>query len=324
MAGRVGEALAYLTMTKMWGYVYWDRIASVWMRAAHKATIQHKEMVRIAKMVGNLNGQSFSLQPDFVFETSDNRVALMEAKGSFVTPGNIRPNAKGPLKHGLDQTAIWAPLIKPTASKCIAINSLLREESDSCGDPSVILHVDPPPERNSDIEPVEIHPESIRRGNYGAWLMGMGFRRSGFALAYHREFRNYHVELPVVTIQGQEFALSIQGLRLDANWFGHLPMLPFDFWPLQRKYSSSFLREVGVTGVYALGLEVRTLRTVCASLVNPDSESIMDLPAINIDMWNDGRTTSGFYGSIFPDGSLMGIVSRGILERELKYEKFTL
>lgn len=323
LAGRIGEALAYLTMTKMWKYAYWDRIASVWMRAARNATIKHEDMVRVARLTGNLTGQSLNLQPDFVFEKTDETVALMEAKGSFVTPGNERPDAKGPLKHGLDQTAKWAPRITPAPAKSIAIESLLREASDSCSDPSLILHVDPPAEGSPDIEPVEFRPDAIRRGNYGAWLMGMGFRSSGLALADRREIRTDEVELPIVKMNGQEFALSIHGWRVDRNRVEPVPWWPFELWHVPWRHRFEFLRHVGVTGVYALGLEMMTLRAVCGALVNPSPSAMMDLPSIDFDSQSGTRGPDGFYGSIFRDGSMMGIVNSRHLE-EMRTEKFAL
>lgn len=324
LAGRIGEALAYLTMTKIWGYAYWDRIASVWMRAASNATINHTDMVRVARFTGSLAGQSIDLQPDFVFEKPDKTVALMEAKGSFVTPGNDRPDVKGPLKHGLDQTAKWASLIVPPPAKSIAIASLLREASDSCSDPSLILHVDPPTDETPDIEPVEYRPDTIRRGNFGAWLIGMGFRNSGFALAERRESDTATVELPVITLNGVDFALSIQGWRVNRHQFAPFPWWSFDLRHVPLRHRFEFLRDIGVTGIYALGLEIGTLRAVSAALLDPASNSMMDLPIFDFGRQSGMQSQDGFYGSVFPDGSLLGIVSNRYLDREMRTETFEL
>ena len=146
LSGRIGEALAYLTMVQpTWGYAYWDRVATVWMRAAHNANIHHHDMLRAAHYTGLISHNSPTPQPDFTFEKPDGTVALMEAKGSFVTPGNSRPDVKGRLKHGLEQLANWGSLIAPPPAHLIAIASLLREQNDPCTDPSLILHVDHPP-----------------------------------------------------------------------------------------------------------------------------------------------------------------------------------
>ena len=127
LAGRIGEALAYLTMVKLWGYVYWDRIASVWLRAARGLQIRHQDMVRVARYTGSLTGNAATPQPDFVFEKADHTTSLMEAKGSFVTPGSSRPDVKNVLKHGLEQLDTWSSLIAPAPSSSIAIGSFLRE-----------------------------------------------------------------------------------------------------------------------------------------------------------------------------------------------------
>lgn len=228
LAGRIGEALAYLTMTKKWGYTYWDRIASVWIRAASNSHINHRDMVKAARFTGCLTSGQFDLQPDFVFEKPNGNVALMEAKGSFITPGNDHPNAKGPLKHGLDQTAKWANLISPAPSECIAISSLLREQSDRSSDPSLILHVDPPPGEQIDIEPAELPVDTIRRANIGAWLTGMGFQTSGIALTTGREYSHADTSLPVVTINGFDFAIRIHGWRVDPDRHVPPPFMPFE------------------------------------------------------------------------------------------------
>ena len=55
LAGRFGEAVAYLTMVK-WGYVYWDRIATLWERAVAKSGMTHPERVKRAKAIASKLG----------------------------------------------------------------------------------------------------------------------------------------------------------------------------------------------------------------------------------------------------------------------------
>ena len=324
LAGRVGEALAYLTMVKLWGYVYWDRIASVWLRAARGRQIEHQDMVQAARYTGHLDGSAPTPQPDFVFEKPDRTASLMEAKGSFVTPGNKHPDVKNELKHGLEQLDAWSSLIAPSPSSCIAIGSLLREASDPCDDPSLIVHVDPPPTERPGIAPIEVPLDAVRRGNYGAWLKEMGFRRGGRALADRREVETRAIELPVVTLNGRDFALSIKGWRVDDHW-----PVPFPWWPIELihvppRHRFEFLREIGITGVYAAGLEVATLRAVCKALGSTSSAALMDLQPVMDWLERDAREAEGFYGSIMPDGSLLGIVSSRHLRRDAKMETFKL
>lgn len=324
LAGRTGEALAYLTMTKMWGYAYWDRVASVWLRAARNCNIRHEEMVHVARFTGNLSGQSFEPQPDFVFERKDKAVALMEAKGSFVTPGNENPNAKSILKHGLEQLASWAPLITPSPAKSLVIGSFLREASDPCSDPSLILHVDPPLDGTPRTEPVKLRQDEIRRGNFGAWLIGMGFLNSGFALINRRETEVAGVNLPIVTLNGVDFALSIQGWRVDRPLPVHSSRWPFEMLCALWLHRFELQKDIGVSGIYVLGLEVQTLRAVCAALRDPSSGVMMDLPDIDFGKQRDASVSEVFYGSIMPDGSILGIISSRHFEQEMRTEKFLL
>jgi hypothetical protein len=268
--------------------------------------------------------RSFQLQPDFVFEKPDQAVALMEAKGSFVTPGNECPDAKAVLKHGLNQLAKWAPRISPSPAKSIAIGSFLREVSDPSSDPSVILHVDPPAEKIPDIIPFKFRPDAIRLGNFGAWLIGMGFRNSGFALVDRRGIDTSGVELPIINLKGFDFALSIQGWHAERHQFAQFPWWPFELWHVPWRHRFEFLRDVGVNGFYAMGLEVHTLRAACAALKNPSSEAMMDLPTIDFSRHNDAREQDGFYGSVMPDGSLLGVISSRHFEPKMRTEKFGL
>lgn len=322
LAGRIGEALSYLTMTKRWGYVYWDRIASVYLRAARDAQINHHEMIRVARYTGQLTGKKVALQPDFVFEKNDRTVALMEAKGSFIAPGNTRPDVKGILKHGLEQLDAWGSLIAPAPASSIAIGSFLREASDPDSDPSLILHVDPPAKHLPDVEPIDLPRDEIRRGNYGVWLAEMGFRNSGRSLLNRREIETSPVELPTVTLNGRDYALSIQGWRVDQRRFATLPWWSFEMMHGPWRHRFEFLRDVGITGVYATGLEVSTLRAICTALADPTSQGLMDLSPTAFE--REDAHPDGFYGSTMPDGSLLGILSNRYFSRDMRLETFNL
>lgn len=324
LAGRVGEAIAYLTMVH-WGYAFWDRCATVWARAARNANITHADQLKVAHYISSLvaSGKP-QKEPDFIFEKHSGDVALMEAKGGFVEPGNDYPYTKKILNQSLKQLGAWSSVIAPTPAKSYGIATLLREENDSHGDPSLIAYVDPPAAGNPDIDPVEYRPDAIRRGNFGAWLIGMGFRNSGLALADRREIDTATVELPVITLNGVDFALSIQGWRVNRHLFAPFSWWPFDLWHVPLLHRYEFLRDIGVTGIYALGLEIGTLSAVSAALVNPASNSMMDLPICDFGRQSVMQGQDGFYGSVFPDGSLLGIVSSRDLDREMRTETFKL
>lgn len=314
LAGRIGEAIAYLVMVKQWGFVYWDRIASVWLRSASGQRIEHKQMVQVARYTGTLKEKAFDLQPDFVFEKADQTTSLMEAKGSFVTPETLHPVDKGVLKHGLEQLDAWGSLITPTPASSVVIASYLREASDPAADPSLIVHVDPPPRRRPDIEPVPVPPDQIRRGNYAGWLAQMGFRRSGRALADRREIATESVTLPVLSLNGRRFAISFLGWRLREPHRLMPPWFPFGLLDLPWPHQIEFLRHIGIDGVYVAGIEVSVLEAIGRTLINPADAALMELqPTVDL-VADEGRQRPGFYGSVMPDGSLLGIVTSTLLE----------
>lgn len=323
LAGRVGEAIAYLVMVKQWGYVYWDRIASVWLRSAFGQQIEHKQMVQVARYTGTLQEKAFDLQPDFVFEKEDHTTSLMEAKGSFVTPGAAHPVDKGVLKHGLEQLDAWGSLITPTPASSVVIASYLREVSDSATDPSLVVHVDPPPGLRPDIEPIAVPPDQIRRGNYGAWLAQMGFRQSGRALADRGEIATEPVALPVLPLNGRRFALAFLGWRQREPHRLMPPWFPFGLLDLPWPHHIGFLRRIGIDGVYVAGIEVSVLEAIGRTLINPADDALMALrPTADIAS-GEGRQRLGFYGSVMPDGSLLGVVAGTLLE-ELRMGEFRL
>lgn len=83
------------------------------------------------------------------------------------------------------------------------------------------------------------------------------------------------------------------------------------------------MRLKGVTGVYALGLEVDTLKKVCEAITKPSQVVMMDLPNIDLGKQNEDPSSDDFCGSIMPDGSLMGIVSASIFDK-IETMKFQL
>ena len=113
LAGRCGEAVAYLTMVKKWGYLFWDRIATLWECAAAHSGMTHPEMVKWARVISSKLSSRPDLEPDFAFENDTPEVALMEAKGSFVHPVHDNPTTKDDLRHGLKQLGAWSGMVAP-------------------------------------------------------------------------------------------------------------------------------------------------------------------------------------------------------------------
>lgn len=317
LAGRFGEAIAYLTMIK-WGYAYFDRISVIWSRAARHAGMTHAEQVRNARVLASRVGKTRpDLEPDFVFEKKSGDVALMESKGSFVHPVNDDPSTKNDLRHALDQLAAWSAMITPTPAKSYAIGTYFRDQSDATGDPSLITFVDPPGDRDDEFSPVEVRPDWVRRGNYGSWLHAMGLPESGDALRTGREIALAERRLPVVAIGSRRYAVAIDGAVLKRNRRAPEPLLSFwiDSWMTSRSLRSvppHFFSDLGVESFRVSGVELTTLKLVEESVVNSASQSLMDQGTRTLASI-DERQSKGLTGSVFPDGTLYGLIAPEVL-----------
>lgn len=320
LAGRLGEAIAYLTMVH-WGYVYWDRCAVVWQRAAQHARMTHAEQLRRATVVKRaLRSSRPTSEPDFVFEKLSREVALMEAKGSVVNPATDRPTVKGDLAQALAQLDAWTGVITPKPKKSFAIGTYLRGEDDKSEDPSLIAFVDPPdssPSTSGGVEPDG--PESdapmpaqggtpsdvVRRCNYGAWLSGMGLVQSGSALRALREKPTARLSLPVVRVGNRDVAITVVGLR---HRTGDLADLFLDPWGFPSPRWHRWLRN---RQLVAIGLQVSVLNSLGVAL--RDLRARIEAPD---DSEVDSSPTSDNlrYGSFMPDGSFVGLLDADLLE----------
>lgn len=316
LAGRFGEAIAYLAMVK-WDYVYWDRIAVLWERAAAVSGMTHPERVRWAHVISErLDARRPHLEPDFAFEKANGEVALMEAKGSFVHPINDNPSTKADLRHGLKQLAAWTGMVAPAPSKSFAVGTYFRDVSDNAGDPSLIAFVDPPGSKTRSGPRVAFSPDWIRRGNYGAWLIGMGFANGGNALRSGRAVSLSDRLLRVVKIAGRDFALVAQGVRMKEIGKSLVPMPWFDPWSFD-----------GIAAIQVLGIESDTLDLIEEAARNPTSHALLrrnanatlaqsesgDAPRPSVGFARS--STPGFSGSIMPDGTLMGEIDPEMFAR---------
>ncbi|TET34880.1 MAG: hypothetical protein E3J72_12150 [Planctomycetota bacterium] len=319
LAGRVGEAIAYLAMVE-WGYVYWDRCATVWARAARNANITHTDQLKVAQYISSLvsSGKPQN-EPDFIFEKMNGDVALMEAKGGFVEPGNDYPYTKDVLNQALTQLGAWSSTITPTPAKSYGIATLLREENDAHDDPSLIAYVDPPGRKDSNLPQAELSSDLVRRCNYGAWLIGMGFVSSGLALRELREKHMEKVELPILNIGSRQFAVVTAGWKVP-----DLQILPFfepwllDFPPF--RWSG---RRGG--GVLVMGIDKEILKQIGRAIHNPKEPVLLNLDMGEDDVKAKTKTTTEFPGSIMPDGTLMGTINRDGFAKSIEaMEKFSL
>lgn len=317
LAGRVGESIAYLTMIK-WGYVFWDRCATVWERAARSANITHAEQLRTVQYLSaNIASGRPHNEPDFIFEKINGDVALMEAKGSFVNPTNDKPSTKADLRQALIQLAAWSSVIAPTPQKSYGIGTYLREEHDSNRDPSLIAYVDPPGRKKNNVQPVALPRDLVRRCNYGAWLVGMGLASAGRALYESKEKTTETIELPTVEVNGRRFVYNVIGfksvpgkgrqLNYPLNWIEAV----FDPWPQ-------------TSGVFVIGVEEGVMHLIT---------KMLHVPKTAIPKWDDEDELTEFSRhnnkeqswSVMPDGSFLGVLDYDTLDAGFKgMEKFNL
>lgn len=309
LAGRVGEAMAYLTMVK-WDYVYWDRCSTIWRRAAEAANITHSEQIKVAKYLRSKIGSGKpDNEPDFIFEKSNGNVALMEAKGGFVHPTYDDPATKADLAQALTQLGAWSSVISPSPSKSFGIGTYLREESDGNGDPSLVAFVDPEAQSNINVLTLEVQSDLVRRCNYGAWLNGMGLITAGRALRNSRFKVPEAVSLPVVRIMDRQFAVTVLGWKLSV-----LDMLDAHFW-----WPDSFRYFDQLSGILAVGLEVNTLEVVAQAIQNPSEPILLRLDnqgLIPLRTQNDNINWS-----IMPDGSCVLILDPRMVEEALHHRQ---
>jgi hypothetical protein len=296
LAGRVGEAIAYLTMAK-WGYLFWDRCATVWERAARSVNIDHAERLRIAAYIRSqiASGRPGN-EPDFVFENANGEVALVEAKGSFVSPTRDNPSAKQDLKKALNQLDAWASVVQPRPQKLFGIGTYLREVSDPGDDPSLVVFVDPPPAGDGFPKPIEFPRDVVRRCNYGAWLSGMGFRETGNALRERTEKEQEVFRLPVVARGDREFAYVPMGWQ--GKGLAHLTAN-------MRAFSRTWIRAERVDGVLVIGLSVPIMRAIERAVIAP-AEPFLPYEVAD----SDGYLLPGSDEpwSIMPDGTFIGLI----------------
>ena len=318
LAGRFGEAVAYLVMVKN-GYVYWDRIGTLWERACRQANTSHPEMTRrVRAMRKALRAARPDMEPDFAFENNARDVALMESKGSFVHPQHDAVTVKGDLSKGLKQLSAWTRFLVPAPSKSFAIGTYFRDASDTNGDPSLIAVVDPPNEAEPDSLAVAYPLDWIRRANYGAWLIGMGLLEAGRALRNGNRLETVEPLLPIVTIANRQFAVAFIQVLFKDHLVKRQRHPFFEFWRLLEWFPPKYLwhdvlMDVGAYGILVFGLDVTILQRIGDCLADPRSSSLLELERADR-LTGEAFRLQDFNGSIMPDGSLVGVLSMRELE----------
>lgn len=311
----VGEGTLLLAMQHE-GYAFWDRFDLLVKRALRKQLLNHPESVRRARAIRKrLDAGRGGKRSDFVVENAKRESALAEAKGGFLSPfatGAIKSH----LREALQQLAATKPLISPQPAKTYAVGTYLREAGDGHDEGSLIAFVDPEGQNDADLT-VELPPDWVRRGNYAAWLLGMGFADAANALRNGIGREGIGVSLPVKRVGRHDYAYVVMGAGLNPR---HSRRFLRDFhhhWPHHWEEWFFFgpgRREVELS---IIGLRVDVLDSISGALTTTDASPLLNVePMFEID-------AAQFGGSVMPDGSMCGTVTVESI-REIEFREFSL
>ncbi len=212
---------------------------------------------------------------DFLF-SNDHETVLIEAKGSFTLRENDPSDIKKVLKKALEkQVDPWIRYLRPAPSNGYVIYSCLR---DGMSEPSAMFVVDPEGE-NTELSDLPMGVEQVMRENYAAWLRAMGLAESAERLLRPTS----HVSQPVE----YSFLIARVGNRKFAFLDRYLSIANYQGWWIEP----------------CLGLDVEVLLAI-SSVVRSSKESLQDLLA----NFPNPSEASQAYASVFPDGSIFGLV----------------
>lgn len=283
IAGRIAQGVALLFLEEK-GYAYVGRFETEWKQ---RAATQNRQWPA-----------DKTKAPDFILENAQHEWVLAESKGGFSTPGT-KPPIKGALKDGLSQLDGWDKYIDPQPIKSFAIGTFLRESGDTSNETSLIAFVDPEP--GAPESPVEFPPDVVRRANYASWLSLMGLDEAAARLR-GGEGEPQRYELPLITVGGRQYAISIASVTLRQP-----DVSSREFWRDFRDWLFwLFFRFRDGIDIELVGLDLMVLRAM-SSVIQPDSISGM-MALEPFERRDEPADLSGgtFYGSIFSDGSLLG------------------
>lgn len=310
----IGEGMLLLTMQAE-GYAFWDRLDLLVKRALRRETNGHPESVKRARLIlRRFEQNKKGRRSDFVLENRDRQSALAEAKGSFVSP-YAASTIKQDLSDGLKQLAATKPLIAPQPQKSYVVGTYLREANDQNGEGSLIALVDPEGREDTDLA-VELPDDWIRRGNYAAWLLGMGLTDAANALRNGTGRDGVTISLPIKRVGGRDYACAVTGAAISPRHFRgfmremqhHWPHWPewFVFGPWRDALELS-----------VIGLRVDVLDTISRAIAFPVEADLLGIePQFE-------TATEQFEGSVMPDGSMCGSVTADSF-RETEFREFTL
>lgn len=311
----IGEGMLLLTM--QWRrYAFWDRFDVLVKRALRKQLIQHPESVRRARAIkARLLNRKNDQRSDFVLENRAKETAIAEAKGSLVSPGESS-RIKSDLKYALLQLAATKPLILPQPLKTYAVGTYLREADDPHSDGSLIALVDPEDREDAGFT-VKFPPDWIRRGNYAAWLVGMGFSEAAAALRTGTARERLELLLPIKRVGNQDYAYVITHMGLRPKYvkqFIHDFSGPGRHWP-ECWYLLGHAKDAIELSI--IGLRVDVMNAISEALTNREEKALLDIePLFEAEI-------KGFNGSIMPDGSMCGAITPDSM-RGAEFREFML
>lgn len=211
---------------------------------------------------------------DFLFADNQQTV-LIESKGSFTQKENDPTKIKSVLKGALtDQIDPWMGYLQPTPSNGYVVYSCLRE---TAWVPSALFVVDPEGDDEQTAD-TSFSKDQVIRQNYSAWLRAMGLGDAGARLAAHStvDQRLDDVPFAIAEVDGRDYAFRPPSLVSPRYRKGYFPVV---------------------------GLDLEALRAISSVLQRSNAvfpELLANLPAQPTDRLGAA--------SIFPDGSLMGLI----------------
>lgn len=293
ISGRIGQGMALLFLEDR-GYAYVGRFESEWKQRAATQDRQWPAERRKA--------------PDFIAENVAKQWVLAESKGGF-SPRGKQPPIKNALKKGLGQLDGWDKRIDPQPIKSFAIGTFLRETGDDSKEPSLIAFVDPEPE--SPENPVVFPLDTVRRANYASWLSCMGLAdaadrlRNGAGDPKEQKFL-------ILKLSGQEYAV-----RIVSASFGGDFLSDHHVWHLISGWLLWDFRWLDCDiDIELVGLDLSVLETISLAIKSPKETKLMDLKPTER---RAAPADKKFYGSVFSDGSLMGVLRLRSGDRSLPH-----
>lgn len=300
ISGRVAEGMSLLFLEDR-GYSYLGRFDVVLQEFARNQG-------------AGLAGRKRQRLPDFIFANGSQEIALVEAKGKFVSTERS-PDIKGPLRDALNQVNSGSRCIAPKPRENYAVGTFIREAQDSSAEQSLIAFVDSEPDKllsDERLPPVEIPSDAIRRANYAPWISLMGFDETAQRLRYREGIPQSRL-VPIIKLRKHWYVIRVASIL---PWSG-LSIRDPDSWKVLHD-CSEWLREPYDHGICLeiIGLDLRIVKALgtvqghrSESLMNIEPEDCSNLAADSDHIECDDPITSDngeFHGSIFSDGSLLG------------------